>query len=129
MLERRPTEADRGGLGSWIRLDADVGDDPIDHVCGLAFMSDAAPSRAARAPHPDYDSSRGGRGQFQGASLDHSMWFHRSSRPDEWHWFAAQPHALFGGRGLMTGDVISADGTEVATIAQQVLLRRLRPNR
>ena len=126
MLERRATNADQGGLGYWIRLDAEIGDDPIDHVCGLAFMSDAAPSRAARDPHPDYDGTKASRNRFQGASLDHAMWFHRPSRPDTWHWFAAQPHALFGGRGLMTGDVINADGTEIATIAQQVLLRRRR---
>ena len=52
LLDRRageiPGEPDRRGY--WIRLLADVGDDPFDHQCALAFMSDAAPSRAARSP-------------------------------------------------------------------------------
>jgi acyl-CoA thioesterase len=30
---------------------------------------------------------------------------------------------LYGGRGIATGDAFSADGTHVATVAQQVLLR------
>ena len=126
MLERRPTPIETGVLGCWIRLDAAIGDDPVDHACGLAFMSDAAPSRAARSPHPDFTGDRRDRRKFQGASLDHSMWFHRPSRPDAWHWFDTRPHALSAGRGLVTGDVIRHDGTEVATIAQQVLLRRAR---
>lgn len=126
MLERRTMPDASDMLGCWVRLDARVGDDPVDHACGLAFMSDAAPSRAARSPHPDFTGDRDDRRSFQGASLDHSMWFHRPSRPDAWHWFETRPHGLSGGRGLMTGDVIRHDGTEVATIAQQVLLRRVR---
>ena len=64
--------------------------------------------------------------RFVGASLDHSVWFHRPSRADEWHWFDTRSHGLAGGRGLATGDVLRADGTHVATIAQQILLRRNR---
>jgi acyl-CoA thioesterase-2 len=126
LLERRPVVSVDGGLGYWIRLDAELGDDPITHVCALAFMSDAAPSRAARSPHPDFEGDLADRGRFQGASLDHSVWFHRPSRADDWHWFDTHTHGLAGARGLVTGDVVSVHGLQVATIAQQVLLRRFR---
>lgn len=126
MLQRRWTTADDGGRGYWIRLDADVGDDPIDHACGLAFMSDAAPSRPARGPHPEARDDNSDRRRFQGASLDHAIWFHRATRPDEWHWFSSSSHAMSSARGLMTGDVIRHDGVEIATIAQQILLRLAR---
>jgi acyl-CoA thioesterase-2 len=124
LLERRAVEGPDGRLGYWIRLDADVGDDRLDHEAALAFMSDAAPSRAARSPHPDYADNTGDRRLFQGASLDHSMWFHRLCDPNEWHWFDTRSHGLSGARGMVTADVLSERGVQVATIAQQVLLRR-----
>jgi acyl-CoA thioesterase-2 len=127
LIERRAVDIDGGHVGYWIRLNADLGSDPVDETCGLAFMSDAAPSRAARSSHPDFTGGWADRKTFQGASLDHSMWFHRRSDPTEWHWFDTWSHGLSGGRGLVTGDVLSLAGTQVATIAQQVLLRKRPP--
>ncbi len=126
LIERKAVELDDGRLGYWIRLTADLDGDPVDQVCGLAFMSDAAPSRAARSPHPDFTGTHEDRRRFQGASLDHSVWFHRPGDPGEWHWFDTRSHGLSGGRGLVTGDVVTRSGRQVATIAQQVLLRRKR---
>jgi acyl-CoA thioesterase-2 len=127
LIDRKAVDLDGGHAGYWIRLDADLGDDPIDAACGLAFASDTAPSRAARSSHPEFTGGRSDRTTFQGASLDHSMWFHRPCDPTHWHWFDTRSHGLSGGRGLVTGDAVSIDGTQVATIAQQVLLRRRRP--
>ena len=126
LIERKAVRLDDGGIGHWIRLDADLDGDVIDHVCGLTFISDAAPSRAARSPHPDFTGTVADRKTFQGASLDHSMWFHRPADPGEWHWFESRSHGLSGGRGLVTGDIISRAGVQVATFAQQVLLRKQR---
>lgn len=126
LLQRRATFLDDGTIGYWIRLDADMGDDPADHQCGLAFMSDAAPSRAARSAHPDFTGDNGDRTLFQGASLDHSVWFERPTDPSQWHWFRTNPHGVNRGRGLVTGDVVRIDGLQVATIAQEVLVRRRR---
>jgi len=126
LIDRRATELPDGRLGQWIRITADLGDDPADHQSAFAFMSDAAPSRAARSPHPDSVDEMSDRSRFQGASLDHAVWFHRPSDPQEWHWFDMQSHGMSGGRGLVTGDVFRVDGLHVATIAQQVLLRRRR---
>lgn len=130
MIDRRAVDLAGAGesarLGYWIRLQADLDDDPVEHACALAFMSDAAPSRSARSPHPDFVNEIADRGKFQGASLDHAVWFHRPCRADEWHWFDTRSHGLAGGRGLVTGDVLAIDGTHVATIAQEVLLRRTR---
>jgi acyl-CoA thioesterase-2 len=128
VLRRRNTVLDdvhaAAGLGCWIRLDADLPDDPADLQCALAFMSDAAPSRAARSPHPDVAGDNSDRHRFQGASLDHTVWFHRPTDPRRWHWFDTRSHGLNGGRGVVTADVIRDDGVHVATIAQEVLVRR-----
>ncbi len=119
-------DGEPGRLGYWLRIMADLDADPVKHTLAMAFLSDAAPSRAARSPHPDFDNNNSDRTKFQGASLDHSVWFHRPCRADQWHWFDTRSHGLNGGRGLVTGDVLNIDGTHVATIAQEVLLRRVR---
>jgi len=123
LIERKATELPGHRLGHWIRITADIGDDPADHQSALSFMSDAAPSRTARSPHPEFLNDISDRSRFQGASLDHAVWFHRPSDPRDWHWFDMRSHGMSGGRGLVTGDVLRHDGLHVATIAQQVLLR------
>jgi acyl-CoA thioesterase II len=129
MLDRRPMPSRWGWAGSWIRLRDEVGEDPVLQSCALAFISDAAPTGAARAAHPDATGTRAqDHDIFMGASLDHLVWFHRPSRAEDWHWFDVDSHGLVGGRGLTVGNVISAGGTHVATIAQEVLLRRRRPS-
>jgi acyl-CoA thioesterase-2 len=126
LLDRRAVDLPGGRYGYWVRLLADFGDDPVAHMCGLAFMSDAAPFRAGRSAHPDFRNDGLDRKQFVGASLDHSIWFQRPARADEWHWFDMRSHGLSGGRGLATGDVLALDGAQVATIAQEILLRKNR---
>lgn len=126
MLERKLVTLDDGSISYWIRLDADLGENPADHQCALAFMSDSSPSRAARSPHPDFTNDNVDRKRFVGASLDHTVWFHRPTEPTEWHWFDTRSHGVNGGRGLVTADVLRADGIQVATIAQEVLVRRRR---
>jgi acyl-CoA thioesterase-2 len=131
LIDRRAVDlpgidGEPGRLGYWLRIMADLDDDPVKHTLAMAFLSDAAPGRAARSPHPDFDNDNSDRMRFQGASLDHSVWFHRPCRADQWHWFDTRSHGLNGSRGLVTGDVLNIDGTHIATIAQEVLLRRVR---
>jgi acyl-CoA thioesterase-2 len=61
------------------------------------------------------------------ASLDHTMWFHRPLRADEWHLHDFTCHSYVGGRGLTIGHVFTAEGVHVATVAQEVLVRERRP--
>ena len=128
MLDRRAVPTRQGWAAHWIRLLTDLGDDPALQACGLVFISDAAPTSAARTSHPEANGDRGDRSSFMGASLDHAVWFHRPCRVEQWHWFDMDSHGLVGGRGLVTGNVLAADGTHVATVAQEVLLRRRRPS-
>jgi len=58
-----------------------------------------------------------------GASLDHAVWFHRPARVDEWLLFDVDPVSNFGSRGLARGTMHTRDGTLVASIAQEALLR------
>ncbi|HEY0189417.1 MAG TPA: acyl-CoA thioesterase II [Cellulomonas sp.] len=57
------------------------------------------------------------------ASLDHAMWWHRDVRVDDWLLFDQSSPSAQGGRGLGATRVFSRDGTLVATIAQEGMVR------
>lgn len=112
----------------WVRLtDPLPEDDPISHACGLAFTSDTVQFNAARSIHPLQVPPEQHHEKFMGASLDHAMWFHRPTKADEWHLYQWECRGLTGGRGMTVGNLFAADGTHVASVAQEVLLRERRP--
>jgi acyl-CoA thioesterase-2 len=60
------------------------------------------------------------------ASLDHAMWFHRAPEPgaaDGWLLYAQQADAAGDGRGLASGRFFTPDGTHLATVVQEGMLR------
>ena len=58
------------------------------------------------------------------ASLDHAMWFHRPFRADEWLLYVQESPNAGGGRGLASGRLYRDDGTLVASVVQEGLIRR-----
>lgn len=121
----------RDGLGrvvAWMRATdafADVDEGPCLHQCWLAYISDDLPTDTVRAAHraawqgdPDVHLS--------GTSLDHTIWFHRPLRSDQWHLYDFSCHHYVGARGLSIGHVFTQGGEHVATVAQEVLLREPR---
>lgn len=63
----------------------------------------------------------------QVASLDHLMWFFRKFRIDEWLLYALDSPSAQGARGFCRGNIFRADGTLVASVAQEALIRKRRP--
>jgi acyl-CoA thioesterase-2 len=60
------------------------------------------------------------------ASLDHAMWFHRAPEPgavDGWLLYAQEAVAADAGRGLATGRFFTPDGTHLATVVQEGMIR------
>lgn len=107
---------------AWMRLTTELPDDPLLHACGIAYMSDDLPTEPVRALHPRWDPDSEG-GTFMSVSLDHAVWFHRPARADAWHFEDVLAGGLTGGRGLSAGNLFDADGTHIATVAQEALLR------
>lgn len=88
------------------------------HQAFLAFASDISLLDTALLPH--------GKGIFsnlQVASLDHAMWFHRPFRADEWLLYAQDSPSAHGARGFSRGLIFARDGTLVASVAQEGLIR------
>jgi acyl-CoA thioesterase-2 len=57
------------------------------------------------------------------ASLDHAMWFHRPVTMDDWLLYAQEADSAHAGRGLGLGRFFTRDGTHVATVAQEGMIR------
>jgi acyl-CoA thioesterase II len=122
--------AGRTGSGrtvGWLKVNDDLGDpdEPaaaLIHRCWLAYLSDDLATDAAVRSHPRWSEPEFTEGRYT-ASLDHTMWFHRPLRADRWHVHDVTCHAYVGSRGLAIGHVFAADGTHVATFAQECLLR------
>jgi len=128
LIERRflPADIAPGRVGAWMRLAEEIGDDPVLNACALAYLSDDLPSDAVVARHPDRQPRDAPVRHFWNASLDHAIWFHRPLRAGEWHLHDVTCRALFGGRGLAIGAVFDRNGSHVATLSQEVLIRPAR---
>lgn len=122
----RRREAGDGRSVAWLRMNGEIGEDPVLQACALAYLSDDLPTDAVVGLHPRMDEIRpevDGWDQFMSASLDHAIWFHRPPVADQWHLHDFASHGLLGSRGLSIGHVMASDGTHMATIAQEILLR------
>ncbi len=103
----------------WIRVNGRLSDDPVEHLATFTYASDMTLLGAALVPHGiTIDDSR-----LQPASLDHSIWFHRPFRADEWWLYDQWSPSAQGARGLALARVFTEDGTLVATVAQEGLIR------
>jgi acyl-CoA thioesterase-2 len=103
----------------WLRADGALPDDHLIHTIVLTYASDMTLLDTALLPH---GGSWFEPGLFM-ASLDHAMWFHRPFRADDWLLYSQDSPSASGGRGLSRGLVFSRDGTLVATVMQEGLIR------
>ena len=88
-------------------------------TCVLAYASDLTLLGVSLVPHGVIISSR----QIQPASLDHSMWFHRPFRSDDWMLYDQHSPSASGARGFALGKVFTREGALIATVAQEGLIR------
>lgn len=102
----------------WARIKEDLGDDPILHACGLAYLSDHNPMDSIVMMHPNKNWN-----ELMTVSLDHNIWFHRQGRADDWMLFDMSADGLVNARGLSFGTVFSASGVHLASTAQEGLVR------
>lgn len=128
LIERRvvPAEAADGRTAVWLRVKGPLGDARGTQQLALVYASDDVPYDAAASPHPEWRPSYEDERAFIGASLDHALWFHRPGRADEWQLHMLEPMGFTGNRGLAFGQVFSADGLHLASVAQEIVLRRAR---
>ena len=104
---------------SWIRCRTPIGDDAHMHQVILAYASDMNLLSTAMRPHGVHWQTKG----FQSASLDHAMCFHSPTDFNQWHLYAQDSPSASDGRGFIRGSIYAEDGTLVASVAQEGLIR------
>ncbi len=104
----------------WIRIGAPLPDDPALQRAALVYLSDMTLLGAALRAHGLAIHDQ----RVQVASLDHAFWFHRPARADAWLLYAQESPSASGATGLVRGLLYAEDGTLVASVAQEGLLRR-----
>ncbi|WP_374999355.1 acyl-CoA thioesterase [Aeromicrobium sp. CTD01-1L150] len=105
----------------WFRGDGELPESRDLHNAAFTYISDLSLLGASLLPHGELIGSP----NVQPASLDHVIWFHRPIRADQWLLYDQTSPSASGARGLATARVFAEDGTLVATVAQEGLIRPL----
>lgn len=116
-LRRPRRETPRQDL--WFRAVDALPDDPVQHACLLAYVSDYHLIGTAMRPHGITMATPG----IVVASIDHAMWFHRPVRVDEWLLYSIESPVAAGARAFARASLFTREGVLVASTAQEGLLR------
>jgi acyl-CoA thioesterase-2 len=103
----------------WVRAHGEVDADQTLHRALMAFACDQLMLEPVLRRHGLSWVTPG----LSMASLDHAMWWHRPARVDEWLLYVQSSPSAQGGRGLTAAKVYAQDGTLVASIAQEGMIR------
>ena len=107
----------------WFKVDGTLeAKDQWVHHCFLAYASDVSLLGSGNRPHGVSAYS----GDVMLASLDHAMWFHEKLDFNNWYLYEMDSPFSGAARSLNIGKVFSQDGTLVASVAQEGLMRPLK---
>ena len=104
----------------WIKANGKLPDDLRIHTYLLAYTSDFHFLPTSLMPHGASHWQR----NFQIATIDHAMWFHRPFRFDEWLLYVTQSPSATSGRGLVRGQIFNRQGELVASTMQEGVIRQ-----
>ena len=105
------------------QLDRDKIDMPLQfHHQLLAFVSDYQLLATASLPHRKEIAKT--RAYY--ASLDHALWFHRDFSINDWLLYDMESPSASNSRGFARGSIFKEDGTMIASVAQEGLMRKLK---
>lgn len=103
----------------WMKANGPLPDDLRVHKYLLAYASDFAFLPVAGQPHQVSFMLP----QFQMATIDHSMWFHREFRFDDWLLHSIESPSASNDRGFVRGQFFDRQGRLVASTAQEGVMR------
>ncbi|MFP6656169.1 MAG: acyl-CoA thioesterase II, partial [Myxococcota bacterium] len=102
----------------WIRPRGVLPDDPALHTAALVYATDRTLISTAVIATGHVMGK-----DVMGASLDHAVWFHHPIRFDDWLLYSSVSPISHAGRGLIFGGLYQQDGTQLASVAQEALIR------
>jgi acyl-CoA thioesterase-2 len=108
----------------WIRPRGVLPNDRALHTAALVYATDRTLISTAVAA-----TGRVMGKDVMGASLDHAVWFHHPIRFDDWLLYSSVSPISHAARGLIFGALYEQDGTQLASVAQEALIRVRRPKK
>ncbi len=108
----------------WIRTRGKLPDDPNLHVATLIYASDRTLISTAIKGFGGIPGKT-----FMAASLDHAVWLHHPIRLDDWILYSSVSPIANAARGLIFGAMYTPDGVQLASVAQEALIRKRRPRK
>ena len=103
----------------WIKANGKLPDSERIHRYLLSYASDFNLLPTALFPHGKNFLQP----NMQVATIDHSMWFHRPFKMDEWILYDMDSTSASGGRGFVKGQFFTQQGELIASAAQEGLIR------
>lgn len=103
----------------WMRADGELPDDPLLHFAAMGHSSDTTVLDSIITTH----GLSWGLDRILAVTVNHSIWFHRPFRFDEWTLYATESPVAAGSRGLATGHFFSVDGELLATVVQEGMIK------
>ncbi len=94
-------------------------DDPVLHNAALVYSSDTTVLDSIITTH----GLSWGYDRIFAVSIDHSVWFHRPIRFDEWVLYSTTSPVAADSRGLGTGHFFDSAGQLLATVVQEGIVK------
>jgi acyl-CoA thioesterase-2 len=102
----------------WMRMKGKLPDDAIIHTAALVYASDRTLLSTALRPASIVPG-----GEYRAARLGHAMWIHNPPRFDDWILYCSTSPVAHAARGLIHGAMFTRDGIQIASTAQEGLIR------
>ena len=103
----------------WMTAKGDLPDDQVIHAAALVYSSDTTVLDSIITTH----GLSWGSDRIFAASMNHTVWFHRPVRFDEWVLYATTSPVAVESRGLGNGHFFDADGRVLATVVQEGIIK------
>lgn len=103
----------------WMKTMGVMPDDPVLHNAALVYSSDTTVLDSIITTH----GLSWGHDRIFAATINHSVWFHRPVRFDEWVLYSTSSPVAAESRGMGTGHFFVLAGRALATVVQECLVK------
>lgn len=107
----------------WLTADGPMPDDPVLHAAALVYSSDTTVLDPIITRH----GLSWGYDRIFAVTMNHTVWFHRPVRFDDWVLYSTSSPVAADSRGLSNGHFFGADGQVVATVMQEGIIKYFPP--
>jgi acyl-CoA thioesterase-2 len=103
----------------WMRTEGAMPDDRVLHNAALVYASDTTVLDSIITTH----GLSWGYDRIFAVTMNHSVWFHRPTRFDEWVLYSTTSPVAADSRGLGTGHFFDRSGRLLATVVQEGIVK------